>query len=146
MKETVKIDWLNEMVFEVQVDGYKLYIDSTPEHGGQEQGPRPKQLLMVALAGCTAMDVVSILKKMREEVEEFSVEVEGELAEEHPKKYTGMKVIYRVKGKNISRTNVEKAVTLSTTKYCGVTANLEEAFPVTNEIIIDTQGAGSADQ
>lgn len=137
MKENVRVDWLSDLAFEVQVDGHKLYIDSLPEHGGKNTGPRPKQLMMVALAGCTAMDVASILKKMREEVDSFTVEVEGELSEEHPKKYTGMKVIYRLKGKALSRKNVEKAVELSTTKYCGVTANYEKAFPVNHEIIIE---------
>jgi putative redox protein len=137
MKETIKTRWLNDLAFEVEVDGHKIYIDSTAEHGGKNTGPRPKQFMMVALAGCTAMDVASILKKMRENVEEFTVEVEGELAEEHPKKYEAMKVIYRLKGKEISKKNVEKAVNLSTTRYCGVSANYSKAFPVTHEIIIE---------
>jgi putative redox protein len=137
MKETIKTHWLNDLAFEVEVDGHKIYIDSTTEHGGKNTGPRPKQLMMVALAGCTAMDVASILKKMRENVEEFTVEVEGDLAEEHPKKYEAMKVIYRLKGKEISKKNVEKAVNLSSTKYCGVSANYLKAFPITHEIIIE---------
>ena len=137
MKETIKTRWLNDLAFEVEVDGHKIYIDSSTEHGGKNTGPRPKQLMMVALAGCTAMDVASILKKMRENVEEFTVEVEGDLAEEHPKKYEAMKVIYRLKGKEISKKNVEKAVNLSTTKYCGVSANYLKAFPITHEIIIE---------
>lgn len=137
MKESIKVEWLSDLAFEVQVDGHKLYIDSVPEHGGKNMGPRPKQFMMVALAGCTGMDVASILRKMRENIEAFSVEVEGELTEEHPKKYAGMKVIYRVKGKDISRKNVEKAIRLSNTRYCGVTANYEKAFPIEHEIIIE---------
>jgi putative redox protein len=93
--------------------------------------------MIVALAGCTAMDVASILKKMREEVEEFTVEVEGDLSEEHPKKYEGMKVTYHLKGKNINRKNVEKAVDLSANKYCGVSANYTKAFPISHEILIE---------
>jgi putative redox protein len=137
MKETIKTRWLNDLAFEAEVDGHKIYLDSTVEHGGKNTGPRPKQLMMVALGGCTAMDVASILKKMRENVEEFTVEVEGDLAEEHPKKYEAMKIIYRLKGKDISRKNVEKAVNLSATKYCGVSANYLKAFPITHEIIIE---------
>jgi putative redox protein len=137
MKETIKTRWLNDLAFETEVDGHKIYLDTSKEHGGKNTGPRPKQLMMVALAGCTAMDVASILKKMRENVEEFTVEVEGELAEEHPKKYEEMKVIYRLKGKGISRKNVEKAVNLSATKYCGVSANYLKAFPITHEILIE---------
>ena len=137
MKESLKTTWLNDLAFEIDIDGHKIFIDTIPEQGGKNMGPKPKPLMMAALAGCTAMDVVSILKKMREEVEEFHVEVEGELAEEHPKKFLGMKIIYRVKGKNISRKNVEKAVDLSSTRYCGVSANYRESFPVDHEIIIE---------
>lgn len=137
MKETIKAQWLNGLAFETEVDGHKIYLDTAAEHGGKNLGPRPKLMMMVSLAGCTGMDVVSILNKMRENVEEFSVEVEGDVSEDHPKRFKGMKVIYRVKGKGINRKNVEKAVELSSTKYCGVSANYREAFDITHEIIIE---------
>ena len=137
MKETISAKWLSDLAFEADVDGHKVYMDTAQEHGGKNTGPRPKLLMMVALAGCTGMDVAAILKKMREEVEEFTVEVEGDVTEEHPKKFEGMKLIYRLKGKGINRKNVEKAVHLSTTRYCGISANYEEAFPITHEIIIE---------
>lgn len=137
MKETISATWLNGLAFEAEVDGHKIYMDSSQEHGGKNTGPRPKPLMMVALAGCTGMDVASILKKMKENVEEFSVEVEGDVTEEHPKRFEGMKVIYRLKGKGISRKNVEKAVDLSVTRYCGISANYVKAFPITHEIIIE---------
>ncbi len=137
MKETIKAQWLNDLSFEAEVDGHKIYMDTAVEHGGKNLGPRPKLMMMVALAGCTGMDVASILKKMRENVEEFSVEVEGDVTEEHPKRFAGMKVIYTVKGKGIDRKNVEKAVKLSSEKYCGVSANYKEAFDITHEIIIE---------
>ena len=137
MTETITTKWLTDMAFEAEVDGHKIYMDSTLEHGGKNTGSRPKPLMMVALAGCTGMDVVSILKKMREEVEEFSVDVEGDLTEKHPKRFAGMKIIYRLKGKGINRKNVEKAVNLSSTRYCGVSANYREAFDIAHEIIIE---------
>lgn len=137
MKETIKALWLNDLSFEAEVDGHKVYMDTAQEHGGKNMGPRPKLLMMVALAGCTGMDVAAILKKMRENVEEFSVEVEGDVTEDHPKRFEGMKVIYRVKGKDINRKNVEKAVDLSSNRYCGVSANYKEAFDITYEIIIE---------
>ena len=137
MKETISAKWLNDLAFEAEVDGHKIYMDSSQEHGGKNTGPRPKPLMMVALAGCTGMDVAAILKKMREEVEELSVEVEGDVTEEHPKRFEGMKIIYRFKGKGINRKNVEKAVDLSVTRYCGVSANYIKAFPITHEIIIE---------
>ena len=137
MKETITTRWLKDLAFEAEVDGHKLYMDSSMEHGGKNTGPRPKPLMMVALASCTGMDVVSILKKMKMEFEDFSVEVEGDITEEHPKRFEGMKLIYRIKGKNIKRSNVEKAVNLSVTRYCGVSANYEKAFPISHEIIIE---------
>jgi len=137
MKETIKARWLNDLSFEADVDGHKLYMDTSSEHGGKNVGPRPKPLMMVALAGCTGMDVIALLKKMREEVEEFSVEVEGDITEDHPKRFAGMKVIFRIKGKNISLKNVEKAVDLSRTRYCGVSANYSKAFDISHEIIIE---------
>lgn len=137
MKETIKARWLNDLSFEAEVDGHKVYLDTSEEHGGKNIGPRPKPLMMVALAGCTGMDVAAILQKMRVEVDELTVEVEGDVTEEHPKRFEGMKVIYRVKGKNIALKQVEKAVNLSTTKYCGVSANYSKAFPIDHEIIIE---------
>lgn len=137
MKETIKATWLNDLSFEAEVDGHKVYLDTSLEHGGKNLGPRPKPLMMVALAGCTGMDVAAILKKMRVEIESLKVDVEGDVSEDHPKRFEGMKVIYRVKGKDVSRKNVEKAVNLSRTKYCGVSANYSKAFPVEHEIIIE---------
>jgi putative redox protein len=137
MKETITTKWLSDLAFEAEVDGHKIYMDSSMEHGGKNTGPRPKPLMMVALAGCTGMDVASILKKMKVNYEDFSVEVEGDVTEDHPKRFEGMKVIYRLKGKNISRKNVEKAVNLSITRYCGVSANYVKAFPITHEIVIE---------
>lgn len=137
MKESINLQWLSDMSFEANVDGHKIYLDSTVEHGGKNVGPRPKPLMMVALAGCTAMDVVSILSKMRVTYDSFNVEVEGELTEEHPKRFIGMKVIYRIKGKEIPLDKVEKAVNLSKENYCGVSANYKKAFPIEYEIIIE---------
>ncbi len=137
MKETITARWLSDLAFEAEVDGHKIYMDSSMEHGGKNTGPRPKPLMMVALAGCTAMDVAAILKKMKVELDDFSVEVEGEVSEDHPKRFLGMKVTFRVKGKEIDRKNVEKAVNLSATRYCGVSANYSKAFPISYEIILD---------
>ena len=137
MKETISTKLLSDLAFEAEVDGHKVYMDTSLEHGGKNTGPRPKPLMMVALAGCTGMDVAAILKKMKVELEELSVDVEGDVSEDHPKRFLGMKVIYRVKGKDIMREKIEKAVNLSNTRYCGVSANYSKAFPITYEIIIE---------
>lgn len=137
MKESIKATWLNDLSFEAEVDGHKIYLDATAEHGGKNMGPRPKPLMMVALAGCTGMDVAAMLKKMRVEIDSLVVEVEGDVTEEHPKRFEGMKVIYRVKGKDVQLKSVEKAVNLSKDRYCGVSANFTKAFPIEHEIIIE---------
>ena len=137
MKESITATWLNDLSFETEVDGHKIYLDTSVEHGGKNMGPRPKPMMLVALAGCTGMDVVSILNKMRVEFESLTVDVEGDLTEDHPKRFQGMKVIYRLKGKDIPLKSVEKAVNLSKERYCGVSANYIKAFPIEHEIIIE---------
>lgn len=132
--KTIHIDWQGDMKFETELDGHKLTIDAAPESGGTDKGPRPKPLMLVALAGCTGMDVVSILKKMRVELDGLRVWVEAEQTEEHPKHYSSMKIIYEFKGKDLPMDKLEKAVNLSEERYCGVNAVYRKAIPVTAEI------------
>lgn len=137
MKQEITINWLENMSFETEINGHKLYLDADESVGGNNRGPRPKPFMMVALAGCTGMDVVSILKKMRIEIESFSVKVEGELTEEHPKRFESMKIIYSFKGNNLSEEKLKKAVELSQDRYCGVSANYRDAMKLDYEIRID---------
>lgn len=124
------------MAFESEVNGHKLVLDAAKEFGGEDLGYRPKPLVMAALAGCTGMDVVSILKKMRVEYDGLEIKVEGDVADEHPKTYTALKVIYEFKGKELPMEKLEKAVALSEETYCGVWAMYKKAVPVTYEIRI----------
>ncbi|MCG6188325.1 OsmC family protein [Maribellus maritimus] len=135
-KQEIKINWLENMAFEADVSGHKITIDAGKQVGGENRGPRPKPLLMVGLAGCTAMDVISILKKMRIEPEEFNVRVEGDVTEEHPKQFERMKVIYEFKGENLPMEKLQKAVSLSEERYCGVSAMYKKAIEMTSEIVI----------
>jgi putative redox protein len=134
--EQVRVNWLENMAFEAEVNGHKIILDAAEPIGGEDRGPRPKPLMLVALAGCTGMDVVSILKKMRVEVEGFDVVVEGDLTEEHPKQYTQMRVIYEFKGKELPMDKLEKAVNLSEERYCGVSAMYKKTIGITTEIRI----------
>jgi putative redox protein len=134
--EQVRLNWLDNMAFEAEVNGHKMILDSVAAVGGENRGPRPKPLLLVALAGCTGMDVVSILKKMRVEVEAFNVVVEGDLTEEHPKTFSQMRIIYEFKGKDLPMDKLEKAVNLSEERYCGVSALFKKAIGITTEIKI----------
>ena len=135
-KEQVKIKWLENMAFSAEVNGHEMILDASEKVGGKNRGPRPKPLMMAALAGCTGMDVVSILKKMRVDLDDFNVVVEGDLTDEHPKKYTQMHVIYEFKGKNLPEEKLQKAVNLSEERYCGVSAMYRKAFGITSEIKI----------
>lgn len=105
--------------------GHTVIMDAAPDVGGTDQGPRPMELVLVALAGCTAMDVLSILRKKRQPLEGFVMEVRGERAAEHPKVYTEIDVLYVVKG-NVDPQAVVRAIELSATKYCSVSAMLRK--------------------
>ena len=135
-KQEIKIDWLENMAFKSEVNGHEIVIDASSEGGGDNRGPRPKPFMLVALAGCTGMDVVSILKKMRVDLEAFSVKVIGNVTEEHPKHYDAMHVIYEFKGKDLPMDKLVKAVALSDEKYCGVSATLKKGIKITHEIVI----------
>ncbi len=136
MKHFLDLAWKQNMEFETDLDGHKLVLDANEESGGGDAGPRPKKLMLAALAGCTGMDVVMILKKMKVVPEEFNVIVEGDVADDHPKKYTKMKVIYQFKGADLPMDKLEKAVKLSEEKYCGVSAVYKEALDLTTEVRI----------
>ena len=137
MKHIVDTAWKGKMKFEVNIDGHSLVLDAETEAGGEDSGPRPKKLMLVALAGCTGMDVVSLLKKMHVNIEDFNVIVEGDLTEEHPKHYTRMHIIYKFKGKKLDPDKLMKAVEMSQDRYCGVSATLKKAVELTYEIQIE---------
>ncbi len=136
MKHTVDMSWTDKMAFEADMDGHKMVIDATVESGGSDLGVRPKKLMLTALAGCTGVDVIMILKKMKVVPEAFNVIVEADVTDEHPKHYSKMKVIYQFKGKNLPLDKLERAVKLSETTYCGVTAVYRKAMELETEIRI----------
>lgn len=134
-KHEVVTTWAGDMAFEAEVTGHKIRIDATPEVGGHDSGPRPKPLILASVAGCTGMDVVSLLKKMRQPLSWFDLKVEGELTEEHPVYYKSIEIVYRFKeADGLEKDKVEKAVNLSQERYCGVSALLKLAVPVTFRI------------
>ena len=135
-KESITTKWLSNMAFETEINGHKILLDASSEVGGENKGPRPKPLMLSALGGCTGMDVISILKKMRVDVEQFSVTVEGDLTEEQPKYFNKMHVIYEFTGKDLPLDKLQKAVSLSEERYCGVSALYRKAIELTSEIKI----------
>jgi len=134
-KMQLETRWIDGMAFESDVNGHKLIVDADAEVGGEDRGPRPKPLILEALAGCTAMDVISLSKKMRVELDEFKVVVDGTLADEHPKYFTHIHLQWVFKGKNLDHKKLEKACSLSETRYCGVFYMLKQSSEITTEII-----------
>jgi len=137
MSEKVNITWTEDMAFEAEVNNHKIVIDAVEAVGGKDRGPRPKPLTLVSLGGCTGMDVISILTKMRVKPDYFNVEIEGELTEKHPKYYHTIRINYIFKGEDLPMAKLEKAVSLSQDRYCGVTTMLNKAAKIEHKIIIE---------
>lgn len=137
MKSVVDLHWAGKMAFETEIGGHKIRVDAAEESGGENSGVRPKPLMLLALAGCTGMDVVSILAKMHVKIDDLNIIVEGDLEEDHPKFYNKMKVIYHFKGTDLPMDKLEKAVSMSEEKYCGVMALYKKAIPVEFEIRVN---------
>lgn len=136
MEHEINVKWNEKMSFTADIQGFNINLDTTPDFGGDNTGPRPKPLLLASLAGCTGMDVVSILAKMRVELKSFNVRVKGSLADEHPKRYNEITVIYEFEGDNLEYEKLEKAVKLSEERYCGVSATLRDSVKLNFEIVI----------
>ena len=124
-----------------QVDGLALagradsnhwvMLDGTQSFGGAEAASKPMELVLIALGGCTSMDVLSILKKMQQDVRDYRIELEAEKATEHPSVFTKIHLNYILYGKKIQADSVSKAIELSMTKYCSVSAMLKKSVDIT---------------
>ena len=121
MAHKVTTTWKNKMLLESDNPlGKNLLMESGPDFGGSNQGLSPKALMLSSLGGCTGLDLLSLLKKMRVEIEDFKVIVNGELTEEHPKYYDKVSIDYYFIGTDLNKENIKKAVSLSEERYCGV--------------------------
>lgn len=128
-KHEVKTSWTGKMSFDSVIDNHTLHID-TKAPLGEDGGPSPKKLLLSSLAGCTGMDVVALLNKMRVPFTGLEMDIEADLTDEHPKVYSHIRLVYKVFGKDLNREKVEKAVRLSQEKYCGVSEMLRKNSPI----------------
>ena len=136
MKTRVK--WVEGVSFVAETgSGHAIVIDGAPDAGGRNVGPRPMELVLAGTAACTAFDVVWILKKARQPVAECTVEAEAERAAEDPKVFTRIHLIYRVSGKGLKRSQVERAVKLSKEKYCSATLMLAKTAAISFEIVFE---------
>jgi putative redox protein len=132
-----KVIWNGDMSFTGTGDtGFAIPLDAHKKVGGHNAGFRPLELMAIGLVGCTAMDVISILKKKRQEVTDFTVSASVKRADDHPKVFTEILIQYKVTGKNLDQKAVERAVDLSESTYCGAQAMLRETAEISHEIII----------
>ena len=138
MKHTVDTSWKGNMLFDANVSGHHVMMDAVPAVGGEDKGSRPKELMLASLAGCSGMDVVSILKKMRVPITGLEIRVEADVTEEHPKHYDKMHVIYAFTGQDLQLEQLTKAVELSQDRYCGVAFVYKKAMELTYEIKINS--------
>lgn len=129
IKHQVATVWSGGTEFISSVNRHHIRID-TGKNAPLDTWPSPKRLLLTSLAGCTGIDVVELLHKMRVKFTGLEMEVEADLTDEHPKVYSEIRLIYKISGENIDRKKVEKAVNLSQEKYCGVTAMLRKNCPI----------------
>ena len=132
-----KVEWKGRLTFTGTADsGFEVPLGSYPEVGGDDDGFRPMELIALGLAGCTAMDVISILQKKRQEIQDFQVRVDAERDDQHPKVFTEAVIEYHVAGKDISEKAVMRAMELSADSYCPAQAMLAKAFPMTLKYFI----------
>lgn len=110
--------------------GHEVWMDSGPESGGEDSAVRPMELVALAMGGCTGMDVISILRKKRQDVTHFDVRLHLERADQHPKVFTGASIEYEVGGRSVEEAAVRRAILLSAEKYCPVHAMLSAVFPI----------------
>lgn len=127
-----KVTWKNGLSFNgVANSGFDVPMGTSVEHGGANDGSSPMELVLIALGGCTAFDVISILKKKQQDVTAFEIRVHGDRATEHPMVYTDITLEYVVTGHNVDPVAVDRAIELSEGKYCSVSAMLGKAANIT---------------
>jgi putative redox protein len=128
----VKVKYIDGLQFVGDAEsGHAVLMDGEPVYGGKDTAVRPTELLLVGLGGCSGMDVVSVLKKKKQDVRGLEINIKGTRAEEHPKKFTDIDIEFVVTGHEISEEAVRRAVNLSMEKYCSVKATLEGCAKIT---------------
>ncbi|MDP6428108.1 MAG: OsmC family protein [Rhodospirillales bacterium] len=137
-----RVKWVEQRTFLGSTgSGHSVVMGGAAADGGRDQGVRPMEMLLLGLGGCTAYDVVDILQKSREPVEDVAIEIEGERADDIPKVFTDIRVRYIVSGRGLDPAKVERAVKLSADKYCSATVMLGATAKISHEIEIIDSGS-----
>lgn len=135
--ENASVTLAEGLHFVGDIDGFRVDLDAEESVGGQGAGAQPLRLVLLGMAGCTAMDVISVLRKKRQEVSGLEVEVSGNRVDEHPRVYDSIEVVYRVRGREVAPKAVERAIELSETRYCPAIAMIGEVTEITSRYEIE---------
>ena len=133
----ISVNWVDGMLMVGKShSGHSITMDGPPEIGGENLGVRPMEMLLLGVAGCTMIDVVTTLKKMRQELTHCETKVNAERADDHPKVFTDIHIQFIVKGQDLDPKKVEKAITLSAEKYCSASIMLGKTASITHDFEI----------
>jgi putative redox protein len=136
MNTTVK--WIDNMLMVGEsASGHAIIMDGPKELGGKNLGVRPMEMLLLGMGGCTTIDVISTLKKMRENVDDCQLEISAERADEHPKVFTKIHLHFVLKGENLNANKIAKAISLSADKYCSASIMLGKTAIITHDFAIN---------
>lgn len=143
MKATVR--WRGKFGFDSSARHHSFIQDATQAAGGADQGPTPKELVLAAICGCTGIDVVAVLKKDKERLQELLITAEAEATKEHPRVFTEVRLRFEVKADGLAPEALMDAVVKSQTLYCGVSAMIARACPIRYEVSLNGEGIGSGE-
>lgn len=133
----ISVNWIDGMLMVGKSDsGHTISMDGPPEIGGDNLGVRPMEMLLLGVAGCTMIDVITTLKKMRQDLSYFQTKINAERANDHPKVFTDIHIQFFIKGKDLDSKKVEKAITLSAEKYCSASIMLGKTATITHDFEI----------
>ena len=130
----ISVNWVDGLLMVGKSDsGHTITMDGPPESGGENLGVRPMEMLLLGVAGCTMIDVVTTLKKMRQDLSHLETKINAERATDHPKVFTDIHIHFILKGQNLDEKKVDKAITLSAKKYCSASIMLGETATITHD-------------
>ena len=133
----ISVNWVDGLLMVGKSDsGHTITMDGPPESGGENLGVRPMEMLLLGVAGCTMIDVVTTLKKMRQDLSHLETKINAERATDHPKVFTDIHIQFILKGQNLDEKKVDKAITLSAEKYCSASIMLGETATITHDFEI----------
>ncbi len=138
-KHEIETQWMGKMQFNALINGHSVVMDAPERAAGEDNGPIPKPFVLAALSGCTGMDIVALLRKAEQRIEDLDMKVTGELSKQAPMQYMAIHVQYLFKADISAKEAVLNAVTDSQEKYCGVSSMLKKAIPVTWEIVFNNE-------